>query len=39
MKTNARATATPSTTYLITRVKRSFMSILIYICPSDFLLA
>jgi len=38
INTNASATATPSTTYLMMRVKRSFMSILIYICPSDFLL-
>jgi len=38
IKTRASATATPSTTYLMMRVKRSFMSILIYICPSDFLL-
>jgi hypothetical protein len=38
INTSARATATPSTTYLMMRVKRSFMSILIYICPSDFLL-
>jgi len=38
INTSASATATPSTTYLMMRVKRSFMSILIYICPSDFLL-
>ena len=37
MKTSAKATATPSTTYLIMRVSRSFMSILSILVPQIFL--